>query len=223
MLLQLKDSDERLKIIKEKMDKLEVIGRLQLEYFIEQELTVNTHSYLKMNNDVRLLISFAQKFVDFEASVRKLFPKRITELQPEELLNILRANVREIKEIYLLLITYETALRELLEKYEGWRQYLETVEEIAFLSVEELAGVRRLKELGLHAKAGLTFEECFNINIHSVYEEIHQIKERKIKVSELQHLFSDLDALEAQPPFQVRRTRRRDSRGKTVRSGRALD
>jgi hypothetical protein len=47
------------------MDKLEVIGRLQLEYFIEQELTVNTHSYHKMSNDVKFLINFTQKFVDF--------------------------------------------------------------------------------------------------------------------------------------------------------------
>ena len=98
------------------------------------------------------------------------------------------------------------------------------MDEIAFLSGEELAGVRRLKELNLHARVGLTFEECFNINIHSVYEEIHQIKERKVKVAELHLIFSDLDALEAQPPFQIRRSRRRDStKGKTVRSGRALD
>jgi hypothetical protein len=106
------------------MDKLEVIGRLQLEYFIEQELTVNTHSYLKMSNDVRLLITFTQKFVDFEATVRRIFPKRIVEVRPDELLEALRANVAEIKEIYLLLIVYETVLRGLLEKYEGWRQYL---------------------------------------------------------------------------------------------------
>jgi hypothetical protein len=85
-------------------------------------------------------------------------------------------------------------------------------------------GVRRLKELNLHAKVGLTFEECFNVNIHSVYEEIHQIKEKKIKVAELQLIFNDLDTLEAQPPFQIRRSRRRDSaKGKGVRSGRTLD
>jgi hypothetical protein len=70
----------------------------------------------------------------------------------------------------------------------------------------------------------LTFEECFNINIHSVYEEIHQIKEKKIKVSELQLIFSDLDKLEIQPPFQIRRSRRRESlKGKGIRSGRSLD
>jgi hypothetical protein len=36
-----------------------------MEYFIDQELTVNTHSYLKMSNDVKMLIAFTQKFADF--------------------------------------------------------------------------------------------------------------------------------------------------------------
>ena len=40
------------------------------------------------------------------------------------MLDQLRTNVSEIKEIYLLLIVYESVLRELLERYEEWRQYL---------------------------------------------------------------------------------------------------
>jgi hypothetical protein len=31
-----------------------------------------------MSNDVKILISFTQKFVDFDAAVRALFPKRIS-------------------------------------------------------------------------------------------------------------------------------------------------
>jgi len=51
------------------MDKLETIGRLQMEYFIEQELTVNTHAYLKMNNDINLLIDFTGKYLRFKSLI----------------------------------------------------------------------------------------------------------------------------------------------------------
>jgi len=55
--------------LKRCMDKLETIGRLQMEYFIEQELTVNTHAYLKMNNDINLLIDFTGKYLRFKSLI----------------------------------------------------------------------------------------------------------------------------------------------------------
>lgn len=62
------------------MDKLQTIGKLQTEYFIEQELGINTHSYLKMSSDLGLLLSFTRKLIEFSERVRSLFPKSITEV-----------------------------------------------------------------------------------------------------------------------------------------------
>jgi hypothetical protein len=71
---------------KRNMDQLETIGRLQMEYFIEQDLTVNTHAYLKMNHDINLLIEFTQKYLLFASSIELLLPNKITDVQTDDLL-----------------------------------------------------------------------------------------------------------------------------------------
>lgn len=109
-----------------------------------------------MHNDTGQLVAFTKRYLEFKKIVEGQFSYSINQVDTEELLENLRAHVAEIKEVYLLLIAYETVLREILEKYEEWRQYLETIEEIAFLSQEELSGIRRLKELNFHLRTSVT-------------------------------------------------------------------
>ena len=48
-------------IIKANIKKIEEVSRIQSLYFIDQDLSINSHSYQKIINDIKLLHQSIQK------------------------------------------------------------------------------------------------------------------------------------------------------------------
>lgn len=105
-LTRIVECRERLKEVKSNMNKLQEISKLQDRYFIDQDLTVNSHSYEKMQSDSKLLIDYLQKYMSFKETIANLHPIKIANIDTREYLTVLLANTKQINEDYLLLITY---------------------------------------------------------------------------------------------------------------------
>jgi hypothetical protein len=197
-------SREKLSAVKENMVKLEDIGKLQDRYFIDQDLTVNTHSYQKMSNDIQLLSGYIKKYLRFKERMEKIIPDPILSIKAKVFLDEILLNIKEVNEDYLLLISYETTIKEILDSYNEWKKYLSTIQELCCLSAEDLEEVELLKELRLrHELSEITLGECIEMNLHSIFNEIYQIKMVKLKKLELFNSFENIDELENEKPFVI--------------------